>query len=55
MYRNFKKLIMPLPKPKPTESKKEFIQRCIVDSTMVKEYPEIEQRSAVCYTQWKNK
>jgi hypothetical protein len=46
---------MPLPTPKPTENQKDFIQRCVTDSTMKAEYPREDQRLAVCYTQWKNK
>lgn len=46
---------MPLPKPKANENQKEFIQRCMSDSTMNSEYPRQDQRLAVCYTQWKNK
>lgn len=38
---------MPLPKPKPTETQKEFIQRCMIDSTMVNEYTR-DQRFAIC-------
>jgi len=42
---------MPLPKPKPTEKKMEFINRCMADETMVKEYPNQAQRFAVCTSQ----
>ena len=46
---------MPLPKPKSGEKQKEFIQRCITDNTMAKEFPQQDQRVAVCYQQWKEK
>jgi len=46
---------MPLPTPKSKEDQKEFINRCVTDDTMLKEYPRKDQRLAVCYTQWKNK
>jgi len=46
---------MPLPKPKSGEKQKEFIQRCVTDNTMVKEFPQRDQRVAVCYQQWKEK
>jgi len=39
---------MPLPKPKGTETQKEFIQRCMIDSNMVTEFKDKEQRFAVC-------
>lgn len=46
---------MPLPKPKPNESRSEFISRCISDDKMIIEYRDKGQRSAICYVQWKNK
>lgn len=39
---------MPLPKPKATETQKEFIQRCMIDSNMVIEFKDKDQRFAVC-------
>ena len=39
---------MPIPKPNKDESKKEFVQRCMVDDVMVKEYNNTDQRLAVC-------
>ncbi len=45
---------MPIPKKKSNESKKQFIQRCMLTPLMVKEYPNIEQRTAICYKQTKN-
>jgi hypothetical protein len=41
--------IMPLPKPFEDESESDFIQRCIIDETMVEEFEE-SQRIAICYT-----
>lgn len=46
---------MPLPKPKPNEDKDTFISRCASDETMNSEFPEKDQRIAVCYKQWENK
>ena len=46
---------MPLPTPRPTESEKEFRRRCMGDDTMIREYPDRDQRFAVCQTQWENK
>lgn len=43
---------MPLPKPRPTENQKDFISRCMTE--IQGEFPNQEQRLAVCYTQWKD-
>lgn len=45
---------MPLPTPKENELQKDFMQRCLADDTMLREYPNIQQRRAVCYTQWRD-
>jgi len=39
---------MPIPKKKPNESKKEFVNRCMNDKTMKSEFPDIDQRYAIC-------
>src|SRR5690554_1869519 len=44
--------LMPLPKPNDGETKDEFIERCMGDETMKEEYPDGDQRLAVCMTQW---
>lgn len=44
---------MPMPEPGPTEDEDTFISRCMGDDTMNEDYPEQEQRSAVCYSQWR--
>jgi hypothetical protein len=41
---------MPIPKPNKSESKKDFIQRCMEDNVMVSEYQNTDQRLAVCST-----
>lgn len=46
---------MPIPQPTESESKDDFISRCMSDSVNTKEFPEEDQRSAVCYAQWDNK
>ena len=46
---------MPLPKPHKDEEKDDFISRCMGNDTMKDEYPDNDQRLAVCYTQWDNK
>lgn len=39
---------MPLPKPRPQESDNQFINRCMIDDTMSSEYPNRNQRYAIC-------
>ncbi len=46
---------MPLPKPEKNEDKTKFLDRCLKDNTIKTEYPNINQRIAVCNSQWKNK
>ena len=46
---------MPLPKPNDGETQDEFMSRCMGNETMNSEYPEQDQRSAVCATQWDKK
>ena len=46
---------MPLPKPKEGEDKDKFINRCMVDKTMLSEFPDEKQRYAVCLTQFNKK
>jgi hypothetical protein len=46
---------MPIPKPKSGEKEKDFISRCVGDNTMVSEYPNTQQRVAICYSTWRNK
>ena len=46
---------MPIPTPKPTETQKDFIKRCMGDSAMISEYPQTDQRFAVCQNQWEEK
>lgn len=40
---------MPIPKPKPGEAESAFISRCVFDEAMTWEYPNRNQRLAVCY------
>lgn len=42
---------MPLPQRKPGEGHDEFIERCMADPVMVKEFPDAAQRRAVCQRQ----
>ena len=46
---------MPIPKPNKDETQKDFISRCMGNPIMDKEFPDKEQRSAVCYTAWREK
>ena len=41
---------MPIPTPNPNEQKKDFVQRCMENDTMVTEYKNTDQRLAVCST-----
>lgn len=43
---------MPLPTPTTEESKNEFVARCMSDSKMQGEYPDAQQRIAVCMVQY---
>jgi HK97 family phage prohead protease len=46
---------MPIPKPKPSENHDEFITRCMDNAIMKEEYPDTDQRLAVCMGQLKAK
>ena len=46
---------MPLPIPKPRENTKDFMYRCMGNPTMIKEYPNTDQRLAVCAVQYREK
>ena len=43
---------MPLPKVHKNNNKKEFIDRCMSDKVMNKEFSDSKQRAAVCYNKW---
>lgn len=44
---------MPLPTPQPHEDQDSFISRCMGNDTMVDDFPDQEQRAAVCHRQWR--
>jgi len=46
---------MPLPKPKPKESQEQFIDRCMGNAVMVREFDDTGRRRAVCQAQWANR
>jgi hypothetical protein len=43
---------MPLPTPNENESQDEFISRCMGNDTANEDFPDQEQRAAVCHRQW---
>jgi len=46
---------MPLPKPRDNEEEDAFISRCMSDDLMNEEYPDNDQRLAICYSQWRRR
>jgi hypothetical protein len=46
---------MPIPKPRKSEKKDSFIDRCMGNDTMTDEYPENDQRYAVCQSAWRRR
>jgi len=46
---------MPMPKPHDGESRDKFLARCMGNATMRDEFPDRDQRFAVCNTQWRNR
>lgn len=43
---------MPIPTPNDGESEDDFISRCMGNDAMVEDYPDNDQRAAVCYSQY---
>lgn len=48
-------LIMPIPTPRGNESRSAFVSRCVDDATMKREYPNQQQRVAICEKQYDEK
>lgn len=46
---------MPLPEPKNGESRSDFISRCMIDKITRREFPDGEQRFAICNALWDQK
>jgi len=46
---------MPLPKPDSKEKEADFISRCMSSDVMKSDYSDTKQRTAICYSQWRNK
>ena len=44
---------MPLPRPRKGETQKKFISRCMSNDVMNSEFPDEDQRAAVCHSQWR--
>ena len=45
--------LMPVPKPKSGESEDDFLSRCLGDPNMESEFPDNDQRLAVCGESWR--
>ncbi len=43
---------MPLPTPRPEEQQSDFVSRCMGNDEMIREFPDLDQRRAVCQNQW---
>lgn len=43
---------MPLPTPQAEESQEDFINRCMGDEDVQKEAEGMEERNAICFSQW---
>lgn len=46
---------MPIPTPKKSETKDQFITRCMSSDVMKTEFPENAQRFAVCNSKWETR
>ena len=46
---------MPLPKPEKNQKRTDFVNSCMDNSAMLKEFPDSEQRAAVCYSRFDKK
>lgn len=45
---------MPLPSPHSKQSRKDFISQCMANDVMGKEFPDSQQRYAVCTSRWQD-
>ena len=43
---------MPLPRPDSNQQRKDFVNECMDDTSMLNEFPNDKQRAAVCYSQY---
>ena len=46
---------MPIPKPSGGESESDFMSRCMDNTTMLAEYPDSDQRVALCLSSYNDK
>jgi hypothetical protein len=46
---------MPIPQPNTGESREDFIARCMGSEALQAEFPDQDQRAAVCYRTWREK
>lgn len=46
---------MPIPSPNKGENKHDFIQKCMSDDVMNKEFNDQKQRYAVCLQKWEDR
>ena len=46
---------MPMPTPHAGETRESFVSRCMGDRTMRTDFPNQDQRAAVCFRQWRSK
>jgi HK97 family phage major capsid protein len=46
---------VPIPTPNDGENRDDFIGRCMGSDAMVEDYPDNDQRAAVCYSQWRDR
>jgi hypothetical protein len=46
---------MPLPSPRQGQTQDEFMQTCMSNENMKKEFPQNKQRVAVCMQKWRDK
>jgi len=46
---------MPIPNPVKSEKRTNFIDRCMGDKIMNKDFPDAGKRAGVCYTRWRNR
>ena len=44
-----------MPSPKKNESQKQYITRCMSSEESKKEFPDVKQRAAFCFSKWKSK
>jgi len=44
-----------MPSPSKGEQKTDFVARCVSSDEAKKTFPDVKQRLAFCYSQWKNK